>query len=170
MNASDLSHVNSTHELLFALLQSELGLLSVMPPASQILALQECFKPLRQKIVEGVQPQLKTFTIGVPERFGLNRIEFNYAQDALLFKAVFSEFNVTAEERVLLKLVYPAITLMVQGNKELSDLVCAAVRQHAKAHKEEVGQRMLSTLTEFRLHEIAAYLRTAMGAANTSKG
>lgn len=170
MNASDLSHVNSTHELLFALLQSELGILSVMPPASQLLTLRECCHTLRQKIVEGVQPQVKTFTIGVPERFGLNRIEFNYAQDALLFKAVFSEFNVTPEERALLKLVYPAITLMVQGNKELSNLVCASVRQHARANKEEVGQRMLRTLTEFRLHEIAAYLRTAIDTANASRG
>lgn len=169
MNASDLIHVNSTHELLFALLQSELGLLSVMPPASQILALRERCNPLRQKISEGVQPQVKTFTIGVPEKFGLNGVEFNYAQDALLFKAVFSVFNATQEEHILPKLVYPAITFLVQGNKKLSDLVCAAVLQHAKAHKEEVGQRMLSTLTEFRLHEIAAYLRTAMDTARASR-
>lgn len=153
MFVSDFMNAQSTQQLLYTLFCSEMGLLSVAHPATQMEAVRMCFKTLQKNIASNLQEGKEHFKLSL--NGGTDDIvELSYRTDAELFKKLYHGIALypgVDDDAVLNLTVYPLVGSMVLNNGALKTQTVALLQSHATRHGDAVAKRMVQTLGAFNL-------------------
>lgn len=158
MNVSDYLYVRSTHELLYQIFASEIGLASVSSPSTMQLAMCSVMAPLRQALM---RPEAETFEINFErgDYVSLGKVIVSRAQDAQLFMELYRDFNLYPDESFLLSThVFPLIGRMLQRSPDMFRFVADQLEYHMRKFGPAVSKRILDALPAFCLRNLASEL------------
>lgn len=160
MYASDFFYASSTHQLLYMIFASEMGLAEVAHPDAQQHGIQGAFEGIREQIIEGTQAGNETFLIAMAK--GLDDpvdIEVSYRREAEIFTQLYRSYSKYPDANELVfKHVYPLIGSMIKGTPGMKDAVLGLLIAHAKKYNPAVAARMSNSLIRFDLAELSPHL------------
>lgn len=164
MYLSDFLHVSSTHELLYLLFRSEVGLSGVTSPTVQFEALTENFKRLQSLIVDNLKAGTDDFAIALYFTDGapVAEVPLKYSQDAQLFKELYTNFNQFDEADIWGRHVNPLVGEMIMKNPTLRSATGKLLAAHVRQYGVPVGERICATLMRFDLAALIPDFRSVM--------
>lgn len=157
MPTVDFRRGTSTHDLLFNVFASEIGLSAVSSADVQHLALVESFESLQETIFDKMG---ESFCLADSERPGAVAIPITWAQDAGLFLKLYVGFNrETDPVRILLSKVYPLIGQAFCTHTLLREHVAGRLAAHVQEYGPAVGHRIVRALPMFDMYCLIPALR-----------
>lgn len=160
MQLDDFLRTKSTHALLLAIFNAEMGLSSPAHPALQVEALLQSFKVLQQRAITDVRGSF-TLDLRLPDGQIAGRAVISGMAEARLFGdlygplGAFTRLHGTGDlEHVLNHLVYPRVGPAVLKNLTIRAAVLKQLVDHGRRYGAHVQKRMLLTLSCFGLADL----------------
>lgn len=152
MYPSDLTHYTTTHDLLLALLYSELGIYSVMHPASMYAGTVMAFEELKRELLNTTTDTVRSTILDT---------DVYRKDDMSLFYKLYKSINecnelMFSDEKVVQYGILPVIAEMIATYPPVAKIVERDYNAHATEHGDFVRARMERTLRELNVN---SYIR-----------
>ena len=156
MYASDFADAQSTHQLLYCLFASEIGLMPVTAPGVQALVLSNAFSGLQTLLATKVKESASfELAFDLADGHSLGTVEVSYRDDARIFMALYGPFkNYDDENRLLSWHVYPLVGTALNAQPAILKLVSKQLEHHVRKYGAPVGSRILLQLPAFKLDSL----------------
>lgn len=148
MYPSDLTHYKTTHDMLLALLYSEMGIYSVMHPAAMYHGVSLSYQELKKTLLESSDEVVHCDILDV---------DVYRRDDLAMFYKLYNGVNTCNEllfsdEMVTQFGIMPVVAEMIATYPDTAQLVERACIIHAGAHGDFVRKRMDKTLHQLNIN------------------
>lgn len=152
MYPSDLTHYKTTHDLLLAILYSEMGIYSVMHPAAMYHGVSLAYEDLKSGLLSNTDELVHSDILDA---------DVYRRDDMALFYKLYKSINdcnemLFSDEMVTQFGIMPTVAEMIATHPDVTKLVERACIIHADVHGDFVRARMEKTLHHLNIN---SYIR-----------